>query len=355
VVVVKDPETGAQHCGWYRWMVVDERRLALSPQHLTAPFMPLSKLGAIQLKRSMANQPTPACIVLGADPAYLLAATLFLPPEADQTAIAGGLRRDPLTLVKAETNDLLVPADAEVVIEGEIPPGEMVMEGPFPQLVWWTPPMPALSFRVSCITHRNNPVFPFSAEGEKHSDALSLISTAVSFELFRFAKVTLGRPVRWAACPPETLLALCVVAMRVMHSGQPGQLARSLHAHPLAGWFDKVLVTEEEVDPLDWQAILREWSEKANPTTQWHSITGPPSFVQRVYSNSDEREKVPATRMYITAFTPTWWDKAWIGKRVSFENTFPEHIQQRVLARWKELGLPGEPVVKKPVEAPQPL
>jgi len=354
VVAVRDPETGQQHCGWYRWMVVDGGRLALSPQHLTAPFLPRSGLAAIHAKYRAAGRPMPVAIVMGGDPAYLMAAAMFLPPEADQTSITGGLRREPLTLAKAETADVFIPADAEVVIEGEVSADEMVQEGPFPQLIWWTPLSPAPLLRVTAVTHRQSPILPFSAEGEKYSDALSLISTCVSLALFRFTKETMGRPVRWLYCPPETLMAFCVASMWVMHSGHPAIIARHVHAHPLAGWFDKILVCEEEVEPADWQQILQELTEKANPATQWQKILGAPSFTQRVYANSDEKHKVPATRMYVTAFSPTWWDKTWIGKRISFENSFPEAVRQRVVARWKELGLPGEPVIKKPVPVPQP-
>jgi len=65
----------------------------------------------------------PFCIALGGDPALIMAALMFVPPGVDESVIAGGLRKDPITLVKAETNDILVPADAEIIIEGEMPPG----------------------------------------------------------------------------------------------------------------------------------------------------------------------------------------------------------------------------------------
>jgi len=353
VVLTRDPEAGWQYCGWHRWMVADGQSLVIALQPLLTPFLP-GTLSAIHQKYKAANQPMPVAIVLGGDPAYLLAAAMFLRPGTEVTAVAGGLRREPIALVKAETNDLLVPADAEIVIEGAVSPTVSVPEGPFPQYIHRTPPTPGPLCHITAVTHRSSPIFPFIAEGDKFSDSLSIISTFVSLELTRFAKRDLGVPVRWLNCPVEAMMALCAVSMRIIQAGWPARLTRFLFAHPLAGWFDKVLILDETVEGVDWLDMVRDLTEKANPEKNWHWLQGTSSFVQ-AYSNSDAKLNPIATKMYINATFPSWWEQSQLPKRIAFETSFPPAIQERTVARWKELGLPGEPVVRKPAPTPSPL
>jgi 4-hydroxy-3-polyprenylbenzoate decarboxylase len=346
-LIVSDPETGWQHWGYYRWMVVGPNKLVapLAPFH--APFLPMNPLNMIYQKHAAQSRPMPFCIVLGGDPAVFLASSFFSPPGTDHAGIAGGLRKDPISLVRAETNDLLVPADAEIVLEGEVVPGEMAEEGPFPEYVRRTQRAPQPVYTIKAITHRNQPIFPFSAEGHKVSDSLSLVSTAVSLELTRACK-GMGFPLRWVNCPVETMMALCVASIQVWHSGMPARLARFLFtAHPLGLWFDKVIILDHDVDPVDWKYIMQDWSYKVNASVGVHYLNGPRSYLVD-YSNADEKNNMEGTKIYFDTTFPYWWDKAWIPKRLSFETTFPKEIQDLVVERWGEYGLAGKPWVRKP-------
>ena len=83
------------------------------------------------------NQPTPVAIAIGHHPALLLAAASQHPGVGGELGLAGSLMGESLGLVKAETQDLLVPAEAEIVIEGYVPPGVRTLEGPFGEFPWY--------------------------------------------------------------------------------------------------------------------------------------------------------------------------------------------------------------------------
>ena len=85
-----------------------------------------------------------------------------MPPGVSEYDVAGGLRGSPIEMVKSETSDLLVPADSEMIIEGEIRPNEFLPEGPKIESFGFSvgPRQPFYAIRVNCITHRENPIIP---------------------------------------------------------------------------------------------------------------------------------------------------------------------------------------------------
>ncbi len=344
ITIAMDPETKWQYWGWHRWMVVGKDLLTGPLQDLVIPIQPVSPMQILLQKHG--GVPMPCVIVIGGSPACMLSTCVFTPPGADKSAIAGGLQRDPVPLVKAETSNILVPSDAEIVIEGEINPTRTALEGPYPEYVRWSPQSPQPVFQVRAVTYRNEPVLPFVAEGGMASDRISLVSTVISLEIYRYLKMECGIPVAWVSFPVEAKMALCVVALHRVSHGMPAEAAYACFSHPASCWFDKVLIVDSDVEPGIITDIMNSWVEKTNPAKDYHFMKGPATYLSS-YSNSDERNSPIATKMYIDATYPLWWEKSWLGTRLSFETCFPEEIQKRVLERWKEVGLPGEPYIKK--------
>src|SRR5947207_3835703 len=124
MVISKDPKRGIRNVGMYRVQVLGARTLAMHWQR--------HKVGAAHW-REMAEkgERMPVVIAIGADPASVYSASAPLPPTIDEFLFAGFLRKSPVTLAKAVTCDLEVPAEAELVVEGYIDPSEpLVVEGP---------------------------------------------------------------------------------------------------------------------------------------------------------------------------------------------------------------------------------
>ena len=123
-VVTQDPDTGGRNLGMYRIQVYDDRTTGVHWQ--------LQKVAARHGRRYYeTGQRMPVAIFLGGDPMFPFAATAPLPDGLDEFLLAGYLRKKAVELVKCETNDLEVPADAEIILEGVILPDYKVEEGPF--------------------------------------------------------------------------------------------------------------------------------------------------------------------------------------------------------------------------------
>jgi 4-hydroxy-3-polyprenylbenzoate decarboxylase len=159
-VVTKDPDTGERNVGMYRIQIYDDRTTGMHWQ--------LQKVGARHGRRYYeTGQRMPVSIFIGGDPMFPFAATAPLPDGLDEFLLAGYLRKKSVELVKCETNDLEVPANADFVIEGYVDPAEPLREeGPFGDHTgYYTLPEPYPVFHVTAITHRKDAVYPATIVG----------------------------------------------------------------------------------------------------------------------------------------------------------------------------------------------
>jgi 4-hydroxy-3-polyprenylbenzoate decarboxylase len=159
-VVTKDPDTGERNVGMYRIQVYDDKTTGMHWQ--------LQKVGARHGRRYYeTGTRMPVSIFIGGDPMFPFAATAPLPDGLDEFLLAGYLRKKSVELVKCETNDLEVPANADFVIEGYVDPTEPLREeGPFGDHTgYYTLPEPYPVFHVTAITHRKDAVYPATIVG----------------------------------------------------------------------------------------------------------------------------------------------------------------------------------------------
>lgn len=160
MVFTKDIQTQRMNVGMYRMQVFDEKTCGMHWH--------IHKDGARQYKRyEEANQRMEIAVVIGADPASMYAATCPLPESIDEMLFAGFLRREPVELIRCETVDIDVPAQAEIVLEGYIDPYERRIEGPFGDHTgFYSPADEYPIFHITCITHRKDAIYPCTIVGK---------------------------------------------------------------------------------------------------------------------------------------------------------------------------------------------
>jgi 4-hydroxy-3-polyprenylbenzoate decarboxylase len=159
-VVTKDPDTGERNLGMYRMQVYDERSTGMHWQ--------LQKVGARHGRRYYeTGVRMPVSVFLGGDPVFTFCATAPLPDGVDELLLAGYLRKKSVELVKCETNDLEVPADADIVLEGYVDPREPLREeGPFGDHTgYYSMPDFYPVFHITAITRRRDAIYPCTIVG----------------------------------------------------------------------------------------------------------------------------------------------------------------------------------------------
>ncbi len=169
LVIVKDPDTGARNMGIYRQQIHGKDRMGL---------LATQQVGLVLRKYRDRGQPMPVATVIGVDPAILAASCFRLPPGGDELAVAGAMKGEPIPLVKCKTIDVEVPAYAEIVIEGEIPPdsGKWDVGGPFGEFTGFYGGVVTKkpSIYVKAITTRTDPIFQGTLEGMPPSESTTL-------------------------------------------------------------------------------------------------------------------------------------------------------------------------------------
>ncbi|MDI9610076.1 MAG: menaquinone biosynthesis decarboxylase [Archaeoglobales archaeon] len=161
VVITRDPESGELNAGVYRMQVYDGKTTGMHWQ--------IHKHGAEHFRkcRELGKDRIEVAVAIGVDPAILYSATAPLPEGVSEFAFAGFLRRKRVDLVDCETVDLQVPATAEIVLEGYVKIDELRMEGPFGDHTgYYTPPEPYPVFRITNISHREDPIYHATIVGK---------------------------------------------------------------------------------------------------------------------------------------------------------------------------------------------
>lgn len=155
-----DPDSGVRNLGMYRMQIFDKQT--------TGMHWHLHKGGATHFEKyKKMGKRMPVAVALGGDPIYTYAATAPLPDDVDEYILSGFLRKQKVKLIKCLTQDIWVPIDVDIVIEGYIDPEEeLVLEGPFGDhtgfysLPDWYP-----QFHVTAVTYKNDAVYPTTIVG----------------------------------------------------------------------------------------------------------------------------------------------------------------------------------------------
>lgn len=155
LVFTRSPAGGPPNVGMYRMQRYDQRT--------TGMHWHIHKHGAAHLRAAGERcEPLPVAVALGGDPALIYAATAPLPDDIPEVAFAGFLRNRPVEMVAAETiPNLLVPAQADFILEGYVEPAESRVEGPYGDHTgYYSLAEPYPVFHCTCITRRREPLYP---------------------------------------------------------------------------------------------------------------------------------------------------------------------------------------------------
>lgn len=252
ITVTHNADTGHQNMGVYRTMVVDDT-------HVLANLSP-GRHGFMQASTYLdKGKPAPIAWVIGAEPAVHFATVANLPFDEDEIAVAGGLMGAPVELVKCKTNDLLVPANAEIIIEGEVLPDEYEDEGPFGEFAGYMGPIePKPKARITAITHRKDAIYYGLASQMPPSESTVLQSLSNAPLLLKILQRDCGETSVHDVSIDLTfggLLAHCIVSLTPKYAGHAKKIGRLIaDLSPIK----RVTIVDDYVDIRD--PLHMEWA-----------------------------------------------------------------------------------------------
>ncbi len=339
VLVVKDLDSNWHNWGVYRCMILGKDEMVTD--FLSVPSIS-NDTRLIYQKYMNAKRPMPFALVLGGPPAILMAAAASAPENYSEVDFAGGLNLDPISLIKAETVDMLISAEAEIIIEGEIIPEDVAEEGPYGSIRGYTEICERPRMKVKAITHRNNPIIPVIVDGTKVCDTQVLISLNESARITRLCRED-GQPLRWFQIPADWNLSIGIASAFNPVHGVVNRLAHFIIG--MTDLFDKLVIVDTDVFPTQLHTVVQDWINKAHPRKDYHVIdAGWSKAVAPYYRDDVPAEGAP--RLYIDACWPASWGPEERPTALVFETTFPRELQERVVRRWREeFKMPVDPLL----------
>ena len=268
-VVTKDPDTGERNVGMYRMQVYDERTTGMHWQ--------LQKVGARHGRRYYeTGARMPVAVFLGGDPVLTFAATAPLPDGVDEFLLAGYLRKKSVELVKCETNDLEVPANADIVIEGFVDPREPLREeGPFGDHTgYYSLPAPYPVFHVTAITHRKNAIYPGTIVGVPPMEDFYIGSASVKLFLPVF-KMTFPELVDLALPAEGVFHNLVFVSIKKTYPMQAYKIMHGLWGMGQMMFTKYIVVVDHDVDVHNTSEVLFRLCANTDPQRDSIFTKGP--------------------------------------------------------------------------------
>ena len=334
---------------WTSWSI--SRAMLRDRASLVGPAMPQQHLGMIHRMWRERGEPTPWAFVVGAPPASIIAAGMPLPAHVSEDGYIGALTGSPVEVVSTRTNGLLVPANAEIVLEGHISPDETAPEGPMGEYHGYQfedrKPQPV--FHVEAVTHRDNPILPFCVAGlpaeENHTVWGTMISASV-LDLLR----SNGLPVDMAWCSYEAATCWLVVsidldALRLRPVSEHelvDAVAGALFASH-AGWLvPKVVLVANDIDITDIEQVVWALATRHHPRNGLYRFDDAPGIPLVPYLTDEDRAAGHGGKAIISCLQPSQLSGATTGTVASFANAYPARLQTRVINQWAEYGFRGQ-------------
>ena len=328
MVFSRNPDTGKRNCGMYRMQVFDGRTTGMHWQ--------THKQGAEHYRRLRdrgEGRRMDLAVAIGADPATMYSAILPLPPDIDEMMIAGFLRGKPVDMVKCETSEIEVPANAEIVLEGYVELGELRREGPFGDHTgYYSLEDDYPVFHVTCVTHRRNPIYAATIVGPPPMEDFYM-GKAIERIFLPLMRMQLPE-VRDMCMPAEGVFHnLMLVSIRKSYPGHARKVMHAIWGLGQAMFTKCIVVVDEEVDVQDAGGVAWRVLNNIDPQRDIEFVLGPVDSLDHAsrLPNFGSKMGVDATRKWPEeGFSRPWPDVA----------RLPPDVGLRVDELWRKAGLP---------------
>ncbi|MBI1686266.1 UbiD family decarboxylase [Caulobacter hibisci] len=287
-------------------------------------------------KKAGKKEPLPCAVVLGADPGTILAAVTPVPDTLSEYQFAGLLRGAKLDLVPAKTVPLMVPAQAEIVIEGHVLLDEHAEEGPYGDHTGYYNSVETFPvFQVTAITMRKDPIYLTTFTG-RPPDEPSVLGEALNEVFIPLIRQQFPEIVDFWLPPEGCSYRIAVVSMKKAYPGHAKRVMLGVWSYLRQFMYTKwVIVVDHDINARDWKDVMWAISTKMDPARDITVIEHTPidylDFASPV-SGLGSKIGLDATDKWEPETNREW------GEEIRMDQAVVDAVSEK----WSRLGLPGE-------------
>ena len=326
LVFSKNPDTGKRNCGMYRMQVYDETTTGMHWQ--------IHKNGAQHFRTQVrgGGGRLDVAVAIGADPVTVFCAILPLPEDLDELMIAGFLRERPVEMVKCETVDVEVPANAEIVLEGYVDTSERRVEGPFGDHTgYYSLEDDFPVFHITCLTHRKNPIYQTTIVGKPPMEDCWM-GEAIERIFLPLMQRQFPEVVDYHMPFAGVFHNMMIVSIRKDYPGHARKVMNGIWSLPQAMFTKAIIVVDDDTDVREMNEVAWRVLNNIDPERDIQFMLGPVDQLDHSsrLPNFGSKMGVDGTRKWKSeGFTRPW----------PRELRMSEEIKECVDALWPKLGL----------------
>ena len=261
LVITKGPNKDRQNLGIYRQQVIGKNKVIMR--------WLAHRGGALDFKEwqeKHPGKPFPVAVALGADPATILAAVTPVPDSLSEYAFAGLLRGSKTEVAKCLSNDLQVPASAEIVLEGFIYPGETAPEGPYGDHTGYYNEVDEFPvFTIERITQRQVPIYHSTYTG-RPPDEPAILGVALNEVFVPILQKQFPEIVDFYLPPEGCSYRMAVISMKKQYAGHAKRVMLGTWSYLRQFMYTKfVIVVDDDVDVRNWQDVIWAITTRMDP------------------------------------------------------------------------------------------
>jgi 4-hydroxy-3-polyprenylbenzoate decarboxylase len=328
LTVTKGPLKERQNLGIYRQQVIAKNKLIMR--------WLAHRGGALDFRdwcNAHPGEPFPVAVALGADPATILGAVTPVPDTLSEYQFAGLLRGGKTEIVKCVSNNLSVPAGAEIVLEGYIAPGETAPEGPFGDHTGYYNEVDEFPvFTVTHITMRRDAIYHSTYTG-KPPDEPAVLGVALNEVFVPLLQKQFPEITDFYLPPEGCSYRLAVVSMKKQYPGHAKRVLMGVWSFLRQFMYTKfIIVTDDDVDIRDWKEVIWALTTRVDAARDTLIVENTPidylDFASPV-SGLGSKMGIDATNKWRGETTREW------GRPISMDAA----VKSRVDEMWETLGL----------------
>ncbi|MDB5570693.1 MAG: hypothetical protein JWN93_1876 [Hyphomicrobiales bacterium] len=334
-VITKDPVTGYFNIGTYRMMQQGKKHCGL--------YLSPGKDARLHIQKAWERgESLEVAAAWGIDPLFMLVGSQSFPKTVSEYEYAGGIKGEPIPVVRGKTTQMLIPANAELVIEGVIRPNALAPEGPFGEFTgYYGKPEDACPLvEITAIHYRTNPILTNALMADypscEQSGFFSILRAAKIWDDFDKLGV-LGITGVYSHPAAAGGFGMTIISLQQRYAGHAAQALALAANVPGGAYYTKfIIAVDEDVDPTDMDQVLWAMGSRCNPIDDMDILRNTWSTPLDPSQNPPEKRPY-GSKVLINACKDHRYLPVFSARTTLRQSTY-----EKVAARWEELGLPGK-------------